>query len=82
MDEIILKFPIRIPVELPGWDATDTNVWSLFMTYFFAPFDTDFGGELGDVLIILKVGPKLDFGTRFQIDYFTNYGDGWRDVSP
>ncbi len=82
MDEIILEMPVGITVEFAGREFADADVSGFFAASFFAPGYTDFGGELGDVFVIFGVGPKLNLGTRFFFDDFTNYGDGWRDVTP
>ena len=65
MDKIIFEFPAGVTVEFARWDATDTDVGSFLVFSFFAPFNTDFGGEAGDVFIIFKISPKFNLGTRF-----------------
>ena len=65
MDEIILKMPVGVTVEFAGGEFADADVGGFFAASFFAPGDTDFGGEFGDVFVIFRISPKLDLGTRF-----------------
>ncbi len=82
MGKIILEFPISIAMKFASRNTTDSDVGSLLVTGFFAPFNTDFGSETSDVFVILKISPKFDLGTRFLTYNFTNYGDGWCNVTP
>lgn len=65
MYKIIFESPTSVTVELACWQATNPNVSGFFATSFFAPRDTEFGGEPGDVFVIFKIGPKFYFGARF-----------------
>ena len=65
MDEIIFEFPAGVAVEFAGRDATDADVGSFSVTFFLAPFDTDFGGETGNIFVIFKISPKFYLGARF-----------------
>ena len=65
MGEIIFELPVGIAVELASGDAAYSDIGSLFMAGFFAPFDANLGGEARDVFVIFKVSPKFDLGTRF-----------------
>ena len=85
MYEIIFKRPTRITMEFPCWNAAHANVWALAAVFgfvFFAPRNTDFGGEFGDVFIIFEISPKFYTCTGFLTENFTNYGDRWSDVPP
>ena len=82
MDEVIFKMPVGITVEFAGGKLTDADISGFFAASFFAPGYTDFGGEFGDIFVIFGVSPKLNLGTRLFFDNFTNYGDGWRDMTP
>lgn len=64
MDEIILEMPVGVAVEFAGGELTDANVGGFFAASFIAPGDANLGGELGDVVVIFGVSPKLDLGAR------------------
>ena len=76
--------PVGITVEFAGGNPTDANIRipALPDGRFLAPSQPDFGGELGDVFVILKICPKLDPSPGFFSYNFTNYGDGWSDMTP
>ena len=82
MNEVIFKMPVGITMEFAGGKLTDADISGFFAASFFAPGYTDFGGEFGDIFVIFGVSPKLNLSTRFFFDDFTNYGDGWRNVTP
>ena len=63
MDKIIFELPVGIAVKFPCRNATNTNIWILFVAYFFAPFDTNLSREFCDVFVIFKICPKFNFGT-------------------
>ncbi len=65
MNKIILELPVGVAMEFAGGQATDANVGGFTTTGFFAPGDTDFGGEFGDIFVIFGVGPKFDLGAGF-----------------
>lgn len=65
MGKIIFELPVGIAMEFTGGQTANANVGGFATTDFFAPSDTDFGGEFGDVFVIFGVGPKFDLGTGF-----------------
>ena len=69
-------------MEFAGGDATDADVSGFTLTRGFAPGNTQLGSELGNVFVIFKIRPKFNFGAGFFANNFTNYGDGWCNVSP
>ena len=69
MSEIILEMPICVTVKFASWNTTDTNVggFQTALFLFVAPGKADFGGELGDVFVILEVSPKFYLGAGFFV---------------
>lgn len=65
MGEIVLELPVGVAMEFPGRNATNPDVWGLLMADLLAPRDTDLCSELGDVLVILKVCPKINLCAGF-----------------
>lgn len=82
MNKVIFEVPVSIAMEFAGWQTTYANVGGFATASFFAPSDANFSGEFGDVFVIFGVGPKFDLGAGFFFQDFTNYGDGWCNVSP
>lgn len=82
MHKIISKMPVGITMEFTSRKLTHANIGGFATASFFAPCNTDFGSELSDVFVILKVSPKFNPGAGFFFDNLTNYGDGWCDVPP
>ena len=64
--------PIIVTVEFTSWNTANVDMGG----------NAELGGKFGDIAKIFKISPKINFGTWAQINDFTNYGDGWRDVPP
>ena len=82
MNKIIPEMPISIAMEFTGGNFAHADVSGFFATSFLAPSYADLGGKLSDVFVIFGISPKFYLGSRFFFDDFTNYGDGWSDMSP
>ena len=70
MDKIIAKMPVGIAVEFTCQNTTNTNIRATAAMRRFVlitPRNADLGGKLGDVFVIFKIGPKLNFGTGFLL---------------
>lgn len=85
MNKIVFKLPAGVAMKFSCRNAAHANVWALaamFGFVFFAPRNTNLGGELGDIFIIFKISPKFHASARLLVKNFTNYGDRWSDVPP
>ena len=69
-------------MKFAGWDAAHPNIARLALAGLFAPRHANLSGKLGDIFVVLKIGPKFYLRTRLLFYYFTDYGDGWSDMSP
>ena len=82
MNKVILEMPIGITMEFASWDATYSDISGFAWTGFFTPSNTKLSGEFSDIFVIFEIRPEFNFSAGFFLDYFTNYGDGWCNVSP
>lgn len=82
MLEIIPETPVGVAMELTGRNPADADVSGLLGASCLTPGNADFSGKLGDVFMVFEIGPKFDLGARSRFYNFTNYGDGWSDVTP
>ena len=85
MNKIVFKLPAGVAMKFSCRNAAHANIRTfaaMFGFVFFAPRDTNLGGELGDIFIIFEISPKFYTCTGFLTENFTNYGDRWSDVSP
>ena len=82
MNKIILEMPIGVAMEFASRNAPDANVSGFTLPRGFTPSNTQLGGELGNVFVVFKIRPKFNFSTGFFVNNFTDYGDGWCNVSP